>query len=119
MVFLQELPWLRRVFAELATSPIASKLAPTRRVWICYHEVTGWAQKRENMNNTAPDSQWEALFHNPDMYLLEFTDQQALFVGMTRESYKQSIFTDRPRIVPAQPAGHGINLDKLLEQSEY
>ena len=70
------------------------------------------------MNKSVPDFQWEELFHSPDMYLLEFTEQQALFVLMTRESYNRSIFTDRQRIVPARPAGRGINLDKLLQYPE-
>jgi len=70
------------------------------------------------MNTTAPDPQWEDLFRNPDLYLLEFTEQQALFIRMTRESYYRSIFTDRQRIVPAHPEGHGINLDRLLERSD-
>ena len=70
------------------------------------------------MNTTAPDFDWDALFHDPDMYLLEFTEQQALFILMTRENYSRSVFTDRQRIAPAQPAGRGINLDSLLERSD-
>jgi hypothetical protein len=70
------------------------------------------------MNKTAPDFQWEGLFHSPDMYLLEFTEQQALFILMTRESYNRSIFTDRQRIVPASPEGRGIDLDKLLQHPD-
>jgi len=70
------------------------------------------------MSKTAPDPQREELFHSPDMYLLELTAQQALFIRMTRESYYRSIFTDRQRIVPAHPEGRGINLDKLLGRSD-
>jgi hypothetical protein len=70
------------------------------------------------MNKTAADFQWEGLFHSPDMYLLEFTEQQALFIRMTRESYYRSIFTDRQRIIPVDPKGRGINLDRLLDRSD-
>lgn len=70
------------------------------------------------MNKPAPEFQWETLFQSPDNYLLEFIEQQALFVRMTRESYNRSIFTDRQRIVPAHPAGQGVNLDRLLERSD-
>ncbi len=66
------------------------------------------------MNTAPPVFQWNDLFYKPDNYLLEFTGQQALFIQMTRESYGRSIFTDRHRIVPAQPSGRSIDLNSLL-----
>jgi hypothetical protein len=66
------------------------------------------------MNTPPPVFQWNGLFHRPDNYLLEFTGPQALFIPMTRETYARSIFTDRHRIVPAQPSGRGVDLNNLL-----
>lgn len=70
------------------------------------------------MNIIAADPQWGEVFRNPDMYLLELTEQQALFIRMTRENYYRSIFTDRQRIIPADTTGSGINLERLLERSD-
>ncbi|HHH43375.1 MAG TPA: hypothetical protein ENK49_04485 [Gammaproteobacteria bacterium] len=66
------------------------------------------------MNTPPPGFEWDALFHRPDHYLLEFSGPQAVFVPMTRESYARSIFTDRQRIVPAHPSGRGVDLNRLL-----
>ena len=41
------------------------------------------------------------LFSKPDIYILEFQGPHAVLVPMSRESYRQSIFTDRGRIVTA------------------
>ena len=65
-----------------------------------------------------PDFSPEQFFRRPDVYLLEFTAKGGNLVPMTRDSYQQSIFTDKGRIVPASPTGWEIGMADLLQGYE-
>jgi hypothetical protein len=65
-----------------------------------------------------PDFSPEHFFRRPDLYLLEFTARGGNIVPMNRDSYMQSIFTDKGRIVPASPTGWEIGMADLLRGYE-
>ena len=65
-----------------------------------------------------PDFSPEQFFRRPDVYLLEFTAKGGNLVPMTRESYQQSIFTDKGRIVAASPTGWEVGMADLLQGYE-
>lgn len=67
---------------------------------------------------TEDELQPDVLFRRPDHYLLEFAGPNAIFVRMTRESYRNSIFTDRRRIVAASPQAWGAPIANLIDQYE-
>lgn len=77
-------------------------------------------QPDTDMNDVPTESEFrpEVLFRRPDFYLLEFRGPNALFVQMTRETYRRSIFTDRQRIVAASPRVWEVPVDKLMSQYE-
>lgn len=56
----------------------------------------------------------EDLFSKPNHYLLEFAGPKGILVPMTRESYRQSIFTDPGRIVTAGSQTWTVDRVKLL-----
>jgi hypothetical protein len=60
----------------------------------------------------------ETFFTRPDVYPVEFENDQVNLVPMTRETYRRSIFTDRGRIVPAGPRGWQVPIARLLTEFE-
>ena len=73
------------------------------------------------MRYTAPmadESFANALFRDPDYYLLDFADQNAVFIQMRRDDYRQSIFTDRQRIAAAPQRLRNIPVVELLRMHE-
>ncbi len=58
------------------------------------------------------------LFDRPTHYLLDFAKNSARFVPMTRETYRQSIFTDYNRIVTASTDGWTVDIAELLNRFE-
>jgi len=60
----------------------------------------------------------ETLFLHPDAYPLEFGQAAMDLVPMTRETYRNSVFLDRGRIVPAARRGWHLPLPGLLDEFE-
>jgi len=60
----------------------------------------------------------ETFFSRPDVYPLEFERGHVNLVPMTREGYARSLFTDRGRIVAAQPQGWQVPTGRLLSELE-
>jgi len=60
----------------------------------------------------------ETLFLRPDAYPLEFGQASLDLVPMTRETYRNSVFLDRGRIVPAARRGWQLPLPGLLDEFE-
>lgn len=58
------------------------------------------------------------IFETPDLYWFEYHENQARFARMTRESYFNSIFTDRARIITSSPDHTMVDIDQLLATQE-
>jgi hypothetical protein len=72
------------------------------------------------MSHAPPDIRLnpETFFERPDVYPLEFDRGRVTLVPMTRETYQQSTFLDRNRIVPADREGWHLPLMGLLAEFE-
>jgi len=58
------------------------------------------------------------LFDTPDLYLVEYAGDNAFFARMSREGYRNSIFTDRQRIKAQDPTPIVMSLSSIVRQYE-
>jgi len=70
------------------------------------------------MNETASALDPDTLFRRPDACPLEFSQDGLDLVPMSRETYQQSLFMDRGRIIPAARRGWRLPLPGLLDEFE-
>ncbi len=71
-----------------------------------------------HMHETASALDPDTFFRRPDACPLEFSQDGLDLVPMSRETYQQSLFMDRGRIIPAARRGWHLPLPGLLDEFE-